>query len=330
MADGCVAGGCHASVRFSPCLASVSSPSTRPIPAFVNPRSGSGAAAREALEEARTFAIEQCEPDTLDQCVERVVADGADRIVVGGGDGTVAKVAATLIGTATALAIVPGGTLNHFARDHGVPTDHRAAAKTAAAGTVATTDVAFVNDRLFLNTSSVGAYVLFVRTRERLERWFGYHLATLLAGFRLLGRVRPFTVSLELDGVARQYVSALVFVGVGERELQLPAVGSRAPDGRRGLHVIVVRGGTWARLVAAGLTAVFRGNDAIARGKLADTFVVDRCTIELRRRLGRVAIDGELVEMNSPLEYRIERDALRLVVPSEDEITEAASSERDS
>ena len=61
--------------------------------------------------------------------------------------------------------------------------------------------------------------------------------------------------------------------------------------------------------------AAFRGNAAIARGQLADTFVVDRCTIEFRRRHGRVAVDGEVIDMTSPLEYRIERDALRLVVP---------------
>jgi diacylglycerol kinase family enzyme len=291
--------------------------SARTIPAFVNPRSGSGSAALAALEEAGTFAIETCDTESLDTQVEHAIAEGADRIVAAGGDGTVARVAASLVGKNAALAVVPGGTLNHFARDHGIPADHHDAAKLAAGGEIATADVAFVNDRLFLNTSSVGAYVVFVRTRERLERWFGYRLATLLAGFRLLGRVRPFTVELELDGVSRKYRSALVFVGVGERELQLPSVGSRAKDGRRGLHVIVVRGGTWARLVATGLVAAVRGNDAIARGTLADTFVVDRCTIELRRRHGRVAVDGELVEMHSPLEYRIERDALRLVVPPE-------------
>ena len=55
----------------------------------------------------------------------------------------------------------------------------------------------------------------------------------------------------------------------------------------------------------------------IERGKLMDTFVVDECRIELRRRVGRVAIDGEIVEMDSPLEYKIHRDALRLVVPAE-------------
>ena len=290
--------------------------SARPIPAFVNPTAGSGDAARAALEEAGVFDVEAGDPSSLDARIERALADGPDRIVVAGGDGTVAHAASKLVGTNTALAIVPGGTLNHFARDHGIPTDHREASKTAAEGAVTTADVAFVNDRMFLNTSSVGAYVIFVRTRERLERYLGYHLATLVAALRLLGRVRPFTVKLELDGTARQYRSALVFVGVGERELQLPSVGGRAEGGRRGLHVIVVRGGTSARLVAAGLTAAFRGNAAIARGTLADTFVVDRCTIELRRRRGRVAVDGELVDMTSPLEYRIERDALRLVVPN--------------
>jgi diacylglycerol kinase family enzyme len=286
-----------------------------PIPAFVNPNSGTGDAARSALEEAGGFDVETCDPKTLDKEIDRVVNAGADRIVVAGGDGTIATAANSLVGTKAALAIVPGGTLNHFARDHGIPTDPQEAVALSVAGTTTTTDVAYVNGRLFLNTSSVGAYVVFVRTRERLERYLGYRLATIVAGFRLFGRIRPFTVELELDGVAKKYRSGLVFIGVGERELQLPSMGSRAEDGRSGLHVIVVRGGTWARLVAAGFVAAVRGNAAIARGRLADTFVVDTCRIEFRRPHGRVAVDGELVDMQSPLEYRIDRDALTLVVP---------------
>jgi diacylglycerol kinase family enzyme len=287
----------------------------RRIPAFVNLESGSGRSARDALVALGAFDVRESDPESMTSEIEKAVQTGADRIVVAGGDGTVAKAAAALVGSTVALAVVAGGTLNHFAKDHGIPTDQSDAAELAATGAATTVDVASVNGRVFLNTSSVGAYVLFVRTRERLEPYFGYRLATLIAGLRLLGRVRPFTVELELDGNARRYRSALVFVGVGERELQLPAIGSRAEGGRRGLHVMVVRGGTWARLVAAGLTAAFRGNDAIARGTLMDTFVVDNCRIELRRRVGRVAVDGELVEMDSPLEYRLDRDALRLVVP---------------
>ena len=287
------------------------------IPAFVNLQSGSGQAAREALDASGAFNVEPCDPARLHRQIAQAVHSGADRVVIAGGDGTVAKAASALVGKPTALAVVPGGTLNHFAKDHNIPTDlAEAAAVAGGKGIVRATDVAYVNDAVFLNTSSVGAYVLFVRTRERLERYFGYRIATALAAFRLLGRVRPFTVELSLDGVERRYRSALVFVGVGERELQLPSIGSRAENGRRGLHVIVVRGGTWARLIAAGVTALFRGTRAIARGTLADSFVVDECRIELRRQLGRVAIDGEIIEMTSPLVYRIERDALRLVVPA--------------
>lgn len=287
----------------------------RPIPALVNLESGSGEAAREALEAVGGFEVEPCSAEILDRRIQRAIHDGADRVVVAGGDGTIAKAASALVGQKTALAIVPGGTLNHFARDHGIPVDHTKAAEISATGETTTTDVATVNGRVFLNTSSVGAYVVFVRTRERLERHLGYRIATVVAGLRLLGRVRPFTVELTLDGQPRRYRSALVFVGVGERELQLPSLGSRAENGRRGLHVIVVRGGTWARLVAVGLVAAFRGNDAVKRGKLADSYVVDECRIEFRRRFGRVAVDGEIIEMSSPLAYRIERDALRLVVP---------------
>jgi diacylglycerol kinase family enzyme len=288
------------------------------IRAFVNLASGSGEAAREALEKFGVFEVAPCEPGQLDRQIERAVRDGAERVVVAGGDGTVAKAAAALVGKETALAVVPGGTLNHFAKDHGIPTDPAKAAELSASGRTTTTDVATVNGRVFLNTSSVGAYVVFVRTRERLERRFGYALATVIAALRLLGRVHGFTVELELDGLPRRYRSALVFVGVGERKLQLPSVGGLAENGRRGLHVIVVRGGTWARLVAAGLVAAFRGNDAIKRDKLADTYVVDACRIEFRRKRGRVAVDGEIVEMSSPLSYRIERDALRLVVAAGD------------
>lgn len=288
----------------------------RLIPAFVNPESGSSSAALDALNAAGHFSVERCDAKSFDRQIDHAVRAGAERIAIAGGDGTVARAAAQLVGTRTALAVVPGGTLNHFARDHGIPTDPEDAARAAATGPVVATDVAYVNDQLFLNTSSVGAYVLFVRTRTRLQHRVGYRIATLIAAIRLLGRVRPFTIEIEVGGAVRRYDrTALVFVGVGERELQLPVLGGRKPAGRRGLHVFVVRGGTSARLVAMGLTAILRGSRAVARGSYVDSFIVDRCRIELRRPEGRAAVDGEVVELRSPLAYRIERDALRLVVP---------------
>jgi hypothetical protein len=73
----------------------------------------------------------------------------------------------------TAIAVLPGGTLNHFARDHGIPTDLDEALRVAEHGDVRPVDVGYLNDQLFLGTTG-RAYVRFVQIRDRLERYLGY------------------------------------------------------------------------------------------------------------------------------------------------------------
>src|SRR4029079_10564428 len=98
------------------------------------------------------------------------------------------------------LAILPGGTLNHFARDLGVSTEADEALELAVAGQSRGVDIGMVNGRVFLNTSSVGAYVRFVRIRERLERRFGYRIASAIAALRLLFQWTGYAVELEVAG----------------------------------------------------------------------------------------------------------------------------------
>lgn len=289
------------------------------IPAYVNPAAGNSERATTALEASGRFTVSSLEPARLEDELRAAVERGVPRVLVGGGDGTIAMAARALAGTPTALAILPGGTLNHFARDHGIPLDPDAAVRAALSTRVGTVDLAWVNDRLFLNTSSVGAYVLFVRTRERLERRLGYRVASVLAALRLLGRVHGFQVEVDAPGETLRRRSSLLFIGVGERELRIPTLGGRIAGGRRALHVVVLPGGTTARLAAIGAAAMVRGLRAITHSADVDALLTDRVRIELPRPRGGVAIDGELVEMCSPLEFRIARDALRLVQPDEPE-----------
>ena len=254
------------------------------------------------------------EPEKLAPVIQGAVADGRRRIVVAGGDGSIATAARALVGTGVELAIVPGGTLNHFARDLGIPADAPTACEIAADLTAtACADVGYVNGRLFLNTSSVGAYVKLVRTRERLESRLGYKISSAAAAVRVFLGLPRFDVELEVDGVAHRYRTPIVFVGVGERELRLPTLGKRVTNGRRGLHVMIVRGRTRAGLLALAFNAVARGVRHVARTPKLDSFIVDRCRVVLRRR-GPVAIDGEIVQLDTPLEYEVKRDALRVVV----------------
>jgi diacylglycerol kinase family enzyme len=285
-----------------------------PILALVNPRSGAAAKAQAALADAGAFDVRVVEPDHLVDAISGAVADGKKRIVVSGGDGTIATAAHALVGTGVELAIVPGGTLNHFARDLGIPADLPTACEIAADQTITEcADVGYVNGMLFLNTSSVGAYVQLVRTRERLEPRLGYKLASTAAAVRVFLGMPLFDVELEADGAVRRYRTPLVFVGLGERELKRPTLGKRIPGGRRGLHIMVVRGRTRAGLLALAFEAVARGVRHVARTPKLDSFIVDQCRVFLRRR-GPVAIDGEIVQLDTPLDYRLGRDALKVVV----------------
>jgi diacylglycerol kinase family enzyme len=257
----------------------------------------------------------------LERCLKTAIDGGTNRILVAGGDGTIATAAALVANTQVELAILPGGTLNHFAKDHGIPTDLGEAAIAAAEGVVVGADIGYVNDCVFLNTSSIGAYVTFVRDRERFEKYVGYTIASMIAAVTTMSRLRSFSVTLEVEGMKKSYRSSLIFIGVGERELKMPTLCSRIKNGRRGLHVMVVRGRGKAHLFALALAAIAKGTREASRLPEFDDFIVDSCRIDLTRPRATIGLDGELKRMQTPLDYRIERDALRLVVapPKKDE-----------
>lgn len=285
------------------------------IPAFVNPTAGNASDVDRALRSAGSFDVRDVAPDEVTQAVERAVGEGATRVAVAGGDGTVSAAAAALARTPVELAIIPAGTFNHFAKDHGIPEDVDDACALASAGRVIDADVAWVNGRLFLNTSSVGAYANFVRVREAREPRLGYWLASIYAMGRTLVRLHPFLARVETNDVERAYETPLVFIGVGERELKLPTLGSRMENGRPGLHILIVRGRTRARVVALAFAAAARGTRAASRTPHLESHLVSRCVVEQRH--STVAVDGEVVTLRSPLEYELGRGALRLVVPAD-------------
>ena len=287
---------------------------TTRVPAILNLASGSADEAREALAASGAFEVHEVKPEGIAWTVKRLVAGGARRVLVAGGDGTIGTAAAALLETPAELAVLPGGTLNHFARDLGISMVAAEAVQLATDGSCRGVDVGVVNGRIFLNTSSVGAYVRFVRVRESLEKTFGYRIASALAAFRILFTLRLMGVELVVDGKKRIYRTPLVFIGVGERGLQLPALGQRVPGGKRGLHVMVVRGRSRARLLALGLAAVGRGMDSVSRTPEFESFIVDDVHIDMRG-MGTVAVDGEIANLSAPLEYALKRDALSVVCP---------------
>ncbi|MGI9078401.1 MAG: diacylglycerol/lipid kinase family protein [Gemmatimonadaceae bacterium] len=288
------------------------------IPAFINPKSDSAEQIRVALGESRAFDVRPPDDRDLAVALREELERGATRVVVAGGDGTVRSAAEVVAGSTVELAIIQGGTLNHFAKFHEIPEDPNAAASTAATGATKPADAAYVNDCLFLNTSSVGAYVKFVRVRERLEDLhIPYAIASLLAMLRTLVWLRTFRITLNVDGVRREIETPLVFIAVGERELRFPTLGDHKAGGNRGLHVVLAEGKGRARLMLMSAAIVARGADGTSRPPASgvQSFMTESLRIDTRRARVGVAMDGETKEISDPLEYSFARDALRVVVP---------------
>jgi diacylglycerol kinase family enzyme len=288
------------------------------IPAFVNYASGRAAAVSRILTADPRFLVREMEPARIAIAVRAAVARAEPRVLVAGGDGTIAVAAQELVGSRTELAVVPAGTLNHFARDQGIPLDTRQALDLAAQGEARGVDVGYANDRLFLNTCSVGAYVDFVRHREAIERRVGYWIASVVSTVRMLARLRTYGLELEVDGRPERYSTPLVFLGVDERETRMPVFGRRLPQGRAGLHLIVVQTKARARMLTLAVAAAARGLRPVSRTTHLDSFLVESCRIELPKSVRYVALDGEMVALESPLEFRVERAALRVVTSEEE------------
>ncbi len=197
--------------------------------------------------------------DLSDTFREAADAAGIDAVVAGGGDGTVSCAAGPLAGTGRPLGILPLGTLNHLARDAGIPGDIEEAAAVIAAGHRRAIDVAEVNGRVFVNNSSVGLYPDMVRLREAQQERTGRskRLAMLSAGLASLRSFRRHRLWISAPGLEAPVRTPLLFVGNNRYQVNLLALGrrERLDEGVLCLYAIRARGR--AHLFWAGIRGIF-------------------------------------------------------------------------
>jgi diacylglycerol kinase family enzyme len=255
--------------------------------------------------------------DTISAVVRAALADAASVVVAAGGDGTVAAVAAELVGASTPLGVLPVGTLNHFARDAGIPLKLIDAARVIVQGTVTNVDVGKVNGRIFINNSSIGFYPLMVRRRESFVKLgIAKPLATVLAVFSALMRFPNLTVRVTAENSDLIARTPLVFVGNNEYELTGLQAGRRTRLQAGHMHVCIARTATRSALLRAALLALF-GRSPAAPDLITQR--TKRVRVQAFRKRVRVALDGELVLMRSPLDYAIQPGALAVLTPQDSE-----------
>jgi diacylglycerol kinase family enzyme len=250
-----------------------------------------------------------------EQTVRSAVQTGAAAVVAAGGDGTVRSVAAGLVGSRTPLGVLPLGTLNHFAKDLGIPLDLEQAVEAIAARHQRSVDVGAVNDRVFVNNSSIGIYPDIVAAREDLRRqghrkWAAFALATA----RILRQYRGVRVRLEAGALTKSAVTPFLFVGNNEYQVEGIRLGSRLRLDAGHLYAYLaprLRGPDLPKLLALALAGRAMENHVL------ESFAT--CDLEVETpamRAVRVALDGEVTLMTVPLRYRILPRALNVIVPA--------------
>jgi diacylglycerol kinase family enzyme len=263
-------------------------------------------------------AIAAVDPSDIDAAIARAVArvqDGAaDAVVVGGGDGTIRSAAAAVAGTDIPLGILPLGTLNHFARDCGIPLELDAAAATIGEGRIRLVDVGDMNGMTFVNNSSIGIYPRVVLNRELLQRTHGLRKwpALAIALWRVLRAVSHRRLRVRIAARSGAVRTPLLFVGNNEYGTQVFDLGRRLRLDGGELWLYVVRPVGVLGLVQLAARMAFGLLDA-ARDLIV--FKGTSATIGMRARRTLVALDGEVVSSDTPLRYAIRPKALAIIAP---------------
>lgn len=261
---------------------------------------------------ARIQVIEQG-GDIADH-VARAIREGAPMVVAGGGDGTVSAVAAGLVGSGVTLGVLPMGTLNHFAKDLNIPLDQEQAIAVLAAGRRLQVDAGEVNGRIFINNSSLGLYPVIVRGREQRRRRLGHGKwrALLEASIAAARRYALLTVQVEVDGQTLTRRTPFVFIGNNKYSMEGFEIGAREKLDCGTLSLYLTQGMGRFGLLRLALLALLRRLDYERDFDqlLAPEFVVRTGHARLR-----VATDGEITMMDTPLRYRVLPGALHVAVP---------------
>lgn len=273
---------------------------------------------RATLEDAgHRLEVEIVKADQVAQVLDRVAARRSiDVVLAGGGDGTISAAAARLMDSQKALAVLPAGTMNLFARSLGIPQSLDAAVAAFATGEIIAVDIATANGSPFVHQFSIGMHARMVRLREKME--FGSRLGKMGASMRAAWAALKNPPAMD------------VALTVGDSELKARATGIGITNNLFGEGTLLPyaddpAGGTLGIYVmmARRRSQLLRFMFDAARGKWRDSVHVEvhqtaKATLKLERGRGKwqAVQDGELVRLTPETTLEIHPGALKVLVPA--------------
>ncbi len=303
-------------------------------PYFIVLNAGSGHAETElqrtTIEQALTRAGRAFElavvddPSELDAVAQRMVDQAkacGGTIVAAGGDGTINAVAHKAVASGCPFGVLPQGTFNYFGRAHGIPEDLEQAVQSMLDARPHPVQVGLVNERVFLVNASIGLYPKVLEEREHDKEQFGRsRVVALLSMLKTaLGTHQFLRIRLEVDGQQRKLRTPTLFIGNNPLQMQQLGIDHLSDALEEGqLAAIAPRsvgklGMLW--LMLRGAAGKLGGADDLSAFRFKRIVVKPIALYGTRRRI-KVATDGEVSLMRTPLEFRVLEGQLLLLKPA--------------
>lgn len=282
---------------------------------------------RRELEDAlssaqRTFTLLEVKtPGELAATAERAVSEarGSGGIVVAaGGDGTINSVAQATLGSGCFFGVVPLGTFNYFSRAHGIPSDIAQACRILTGSSAVEVQVGLVNDRVFLVNASIGLYPQLLEEREQAKAQLGRsRLVALGAALRTLFTFhRRLWLDIESSSGKRSLVAQTLFVGNNRLQLERVGIDESEQVEHHKLAVVLLQPVGALAMVGLVLRAIF---GRLGQAQQVSSFALEQLMVRsrFRQRRLKVATDGEVEQLKTPLSFRVATHPLLLLRPTE-------------
>lgn len=226
-------------------------------------------------------------------------------IAVIGGDGTIGRVASLVVSTHATLAPLPGGTLNHFTKDLGIPQNLPDAIVNLRGAKIHNIDVASVNDVIFVNNSSIGLYPSSLQIRAKLQNVIGKWPAAAVGAIESFLKYRTYTITIN----DRTFITPFVFIGNNDYHLGRAQVGRTVLDEGVLSVYVAACSNRWSlvQLIGYALIGKLYDHQDFHRQK------VEKVSIRTTQKTLRVAHDGEITRLQTPIDYSILHKQLRIL-----------------
>ncbi|WP_458070488.1 diacylglycerol/lipid kinase family protein [Rhodanobacter sp. BL-MT-08] len=253
--------------------------------------------------------------DDLVDVAKRAVADAkaAGGIVVGaGGDGTLCAVAQAVYGSDCPFAVMPRGTFNYFSRDHGIPAEPAEAIALMLKARAFPVQVGFVNEQMFLVNASLGLYPKLLEDREAYKQQFGRSRIVALwsALVTLLRPHRHLRLHIDHDGEQHDVRTSTLFVG--NNRLQLEQIGMKEAPALQQGNLVAIAPRAVGRLRQLVLS-LHGAAGALGEADDVNSLTFREITVRSPSRRIKIATDGEVHRLNTPLVFRVGYEPLYLL-----------------